>query len=227
MKEKLNYTLVMGYGWSGSSAVVDLIKEIDGFEEAGVEVRVIKDPYGVIDLRSRLAEKWDPLNSDMAIRDFLWLVDRLNGKQSYFSKAGLEYQKYFGDQFLKASYQYIENLIQFGYRGSWWFMDFKMSFGNYFFKRLLRKMKIYDFSQQRKMNFSCLTEQEFDRITQEYMDALFASLIKIDTDHVVIDQALPMHSISLGKNFFRGSAGYLCGFDSRGWVNWQRIGHKP
>ncbi len=69
--KNFRYILIAGYGWSGSSAVVDLLNEIDGFYEPHVEFRLLKDPYGLIDLRHALVEHWDILNSDIAIRDFL------------------------------------------------------------------------------------------------------------------------------------------------------------
>ena len=96
------YILVSGYGWTGSSAVVDLLKEINKACYMNVEFRIIKDPKGLRDLYDSLVENWDPLNSDIAIKDFLWLANHLNYKRHKFSlNAGLGYVDFFGKSFIE------------------------------------------------------------------------------------------------------------------------------
>ncbi len=48
--DKITYLAIGGYFYSGSSAVVDLLKEYRGFYESGSEIRIINDPYGLIQL---------------------------------------------------------------------------------------------------------------------------------------------------------------------------------
>ena len=72
------YVCVLGYGWSGSSAVVDLLKEFEENWDPEVEFRILKDPHGVMDLEHTLVDQWDALNVDIAIRDFLDFATFLN-----------------------------------------------------------------------------------------------------------------------------------------------------
>ena len=52
----MNVILTAGYGYSGSSAVVDLLKEYDNCDSISdnFEFRLIKDPGGLEDLRYHL-----------------------------------------------------------------------------------------------------------------------------------------------------------------------------
>lgn len=42
---ELNYIYVLGYGWSGSSVIVDLLKEYDCILVPDLEFRLIKERY--------------------------------------------------------------------------------------------------------------------------------------------------------------------------------------
>ena len=64
---------VSGFFTSGSSAVVDLLKEFDDTYECKAEVRIIKDPYGISQLEHSLVDSWELINSSAAIMDFLKL----------------------------------------------------------------------------------------------------------------------------------------------------------
>jgi len=46
-KDKIKFIAVSGYGWSGSSAVVDLFRELENVKCVDTEFRLIRDPYGV------------------------------------------------------------------------------------------------------------------------------------------------------------------------------------
>ena len=59
-----------GLGSTGSSALVDLLKEVDGFYSMHDEFRLFVDPGGLINLRDALVENWSVFQTDMAIRNF-------------------------------------------------------------------------------------------------------------------------------------------------------------
>ena len=65
--DKITYLAIGGYFYSGSSAVVDLLKEYRGFYESGSEIRIINDPYGLIQLERALIEDWNWIRAAMAI----------------------------------------------------------------------------------------------------------------------------------------------------------------
>jgi hypothetical protein len=82
-----NFILVQRYGWSGS-------REFDSCQEPGVEFRIVKDPYGIDDLYHNLVDRGGTFNSDMAIRDFLWCMDKTNRKETHF-QVGLNWKFFF------------------------------------------------------------------------------------------------------------------------------------
>ena len=104
----LDFFLVAGYGWSGSSAVVDLLSEYISTGELGTEFRLIKDPYGINDLFYNMVTKADPLNYDTAIKDFMWYAKKLFNKPNRFLlETGLDYGNFFGKEFMYNTKNYI------------------------------------------------------------------------------------------------------------------------
>ena len=67
---KTTFINVAGFFGSGSSAVVDLLKEFKGFNECDAEIRFVKDPYGISQLENALVNQWELVNSAAAIADF-------------------------------------------------------------------------------------------------------------------------------------------------------------
>jgi len=63
----LNYICVIGYGRSGSSACIDLLKEFQNLHVMDGEFRIAKDPHGLLDLENSLVHNWDFMRNDVAI----------------------------------------------------------------------------------------------------------------------------------------------------------------
>lgn len=198
-----NYVIVLGYGWSGSSAVVDLLNEYEGYYAPDVEFRLIKDPYGLIDLKNNLVKRWDPLNSDIAIKDFMWLVDHLKYNQSSISlKAGLGYEKTIGKGFERATEQFLKKLINFEYESRWWFFDFKKSKLGFLRRKIERRLKIHRKADWTSY-FTYIDEQQFDIYVKEYIDTIFSTYFEQEKcETVILDQAVPTQMYSCATQFF-------------------------
>ena len=50
----MEFISVSGYGWSGSSAYISLLKEFRDFDCIDKEFRMIKDPFGLLGMMSQL-----------------------------------------------------------------------------------------------------------------------------------------------------------------------------
>ena len=76
----MNNTILFaaGLGSTGSSALVDLLKEVHGFYSMDDEFRLFVDPDGLINLRDAFVENWSVFQTDMAIRRFIKLGLNLN-----------------------------------------------------------------------------------------------------------------------------------------------------
>lgn len=205
----MKYTLVLGYGWSGSSAVVDLLREYDATVVPDVEFRIVKDPYGITNLYNNLIPAWDALNSDTAIRDFMWYASHLAHRNSRFSlTAGLDYESFFGDSFIESTNAYVKSLVQFEYKSHWWLFDFKKSKAQLLKKKVRNKLgKIrrgYLIDEGPQMLFSCIDEDAFLNCTRRYMNSLFAPFVEASGDscNIVLDQGISVNNYLIEREFF-------------------------
>lgn len=198
--DNLKYYLISGYGWSGSSALVDMLKEYQGTLEPSVEFRIIKDPCGLHDLYDCLINKWDPLNTDIAIKRFVWFINRMNKTYSRFSlHPGFGYEKYFGDRFLQQSLEFVDNICEFDYDLFWWYMDFIKEPLEMFKKKLRKLMKTKVIE---KAHFSAISRKDFIFHVQNYIDSLFTDVIG-ENNQVILDQAISIIKYEEEMQFIR------------------------
>lgn len=194
-----NYILTAGYGWSGSSAIVDLLKEYDTIEEPNVEFRLIKDPYGLADLKYHITKNWDALTVDTAIKDFLWYADCLSRRpMSKFSLSdGLDYNKKIGSNFMEETHNFVNEIVSYSYQSDWWMSNFKKTKYEVLTRKVANKLHL----KQDKpiMYFSQCTEEQFDCAAKKYLDSLFSAY----SDKVILlDQAVPAQHPEMAFDFF-------------------------
>lgn len=104
-----------GYYGTGSSAVTDLMGEFDNIHFMGdYEFRFIQDPGGIADLEYNIVENYHRHNSGHALKRYKKNVDFLAGNK--FVK---KYEGFFNGQFKKVSYEYINELTAFTFKGYW------------------------------------------------------------------------------------------------------------
>lgn len=196
-KREINYILVLGYGWSGSSAVVDYLREFDDLFEPEKEFRLIKDPRGLIDLRHELIDRYDVLNSDIAIREFKWFASMCYQCHSKF-KNGLDYADVFGDKYIEYTDEFVNSLSTFKYNSTWWYLQWRFSFP----KLLLYKMKT-KLKQSDTMYFINCSGEYFDQKVKEYINNLFSiATSNKNISSVILDQAIPVSLTSEAKHYF-------------------------
>ena len=182
---------VSGYGASGSSPLVALLRECDGYGYMPVEFRLIKDPYGILALESALVDNWDVLPSDNAIKDFLWIAEQLDRTPSRFSLGGMQYGRLLDQQFMQLTREYIQNLVNYEYEGHWFFFNFKTTWPTYMWRKLKKKLGI-GFKPQ-TMYFSKPSREEFIAATTAYLGALFDRLrARTGARTVILNQAVPV-----------------------------------
>lgn len=187
---KHQFVCVLGYGWSGSSAVVDLLKEFDGNWDPEVEFRILKDPHGMMDLEHSLVEQWDALNVDIAIRDFLEFADFLNTNESKF-KRGLCYSKSFNGEFMNYTLDFIESVTEFNYKGYWWIFNFRAKYTNWLAKKILNKFVKQKY--EKNMYFSGISKDDFYDAVKKYINSLIEAVsMDQEYENIILDQAVPV-----------------------------------
>ncbi len=197
------YIPVLGYGWSGSSAVVDLLKEFSATWEPDVEFRLIKDPYGLMDLKYNLVNRWDPLNVDVAIKNFLWFTYHLNIQSGKFKLVnGLGYERVWGSKFLDITNDFIKKLTVFQYDSNWHFLDFQKSKSTVLYNKV--KHKIWPDSRRKipKLYYAQCSENEFCQWCKEYIDDLMTCVVQEDKNYIILDQAVPIQNIEVTNDYF-------------------------
>lgn len=211
----ITFVNVAGFFGSGSSAVVDLLKEFKDFYECDAEIRFVKDPYGISQLENALVNQWELVNSAAAIADFRELCRkgcRLGGMNP-FAKAGLAYKKRISPDFMKIVDQYIDKLTIYKYQGDFYHFKFKKSHLQYAIDRVRFGIELYSKKKFKTANrklrpvcFSHPSQKEFNEATQWFMEELFKKYSSDTTpSYILLDQAVSPNNPGVIHRYFKKS----------------------
>ena len=199
-----------GFGNSGSSAATNFFEEFSNVKCIGsseFECTFIHEPDGLLDLSKALFEG-HRLKIDLAVKRFISLSEKLQQDM---------YKNYFGGNFLKYTYEYIESLDFCKWNGGWHRADENIKFS---LKENLRKKaaflkfnklaknstyslyeqdswrpKYIQYSTQYYKDFSLISESSkysFINKTKDYLNRLFdACDPENDFEYLIFDQLLP------------------------------------
>jgi hypothetical protein len=111
----------------GKAAVSDLLREFSGYHvpPAEQEFELIRIQGGIRDLETALVTDWSPIRANFAINKFKQVVTRLGVKnnkwdiRTWFEGAGWSYEKTYGCDFLKKSFDFINDFIVAEWRTDW------------------------------------------------------------------------------------------------------------
>jgi len=183
-KTKYNVVMVSGFGGSGSTAVIDLLREFDTFKDIGSEFRLLVDPDGILNLEDNLINNWTPFQSDIAIKRFKELINKLSNKNK-FPYFQVDLTRKLGKEFVSLSDEYINNLISFSYKGMWigindpvWWIcrKFRQKIG----------IKLFNFYKPIYISFK---KEKFIDTTKNYLKELFESNINDKkTKYIMLDE---------------------------------------
>jgi len=184
---------VNGLGFSGSGAVLDLLKEysdIGGFSER--EMSICYYPDGIIDLDYHLNHSYTRyMSSDAALYSFWRMMESRFGKSN---RHCTEYDK----QILKLTKKYIEDLTQVSWKGSWGYRDYiDNSLSQKFNNAILLRLSLFAYRVFHKnivltkdgtMRIS-IKPHNFDNLTKEYLKNVLISIgYNPEAENFVVDQ---------------------------------------
>lgn len=220
----ISFVAVSGFIGSGSSAVVDLLKEYKGAYECRAEIRTIKDPYGIRQMEQALTDNWELLNSAAAIRDFLWL-SKICARPGRFplAPAGLGYSKTISKDFMAITQRYVDKLTKFTYKSDFYYQKFKKPYPRYVIDRCrwaveyLSKGKIKLANRNMKpSHFAHPTHAEFNQATQEYFLELFQEHAKDgEKTYILLDQAISPNDTQVIHRYFSSAKMIIVDRDPR------------
>lgn len=192
---------VCGFGYTGSGALIDLLK---GYDHINVfdkfEFSFIYSPDGIDDLRYHLVDNPTRyMSSDIAINRFI----------KYSQGKNLEICKFTNNKYLPACNKFIDSLIQVKWRGYWMFDYFEGTFWekNFNFRlfhaRILKLLsrktnKTFDLPPVRNMYLS-VDPNDFDVKAKQFVSEIIQSINQNNEDVVVLNQ--PFRANNPKKDF--------------------------
>lgn len=211
MKPELGkkFVLIYGFGYSGSGAVLDMLKEYENVKINKAFFSILKDPYGIIDLENSLIDHWDFVKSSIALDDFRWLCRKCaQGSGNYLKPSGLDLSEKVNKNFVKLTDEFCDSLITFRYKCWNEVSDFKSPYftniSNRFIRVLNRRLNL-PFDAKDKMSFISITREDFYSKTQKYINKLFANYS--DDEYIVLDHhPLPVQFGDKLTNYFGQNA---------------------
>lgn len=210
-----------GYYGTGSSAITDLISEYDDvYSCTEYEFRFVHDPDGISDLEYNLVENPNRHNSGFALKRYKKLVD---------FHAGIlgvkRYEKFFNDQWKETSYRYIDDLMDFKYKG-WWQYDLYSKGLFFYYRKLfinkLLKLTLWRNSERQRdvlpkeyTYFSMPGEEKFLLLTKNYISGLFQAANKTKAGNIMVDQIVPPTNIERYLRYFNDIFVFIVDRDPR------------
>jgi len=186
----MKFVDVSGVGNSGKSALVDLLRELDGFyvPEYWFEFDFIRTPGGLLDLRHSLLEDWSPVRSDAAYKDFVSLIDIMGPDVPFwdllgwFRTSGHRFDRRFKGVFTQLSMEFVKSFVLGSYKAYWSFETTRESNFQRSFKRVARR---FGFGELETVYL--LNNKDFDKKARAYMAELYRSFVPPNTDHIIFN----------------------------------------
>jgi hypothetical protein len=199
--KNLNYICVAGYGRSGSSACVALLKEFEGIVAVDGEFRIAKDPHGLLDLENSLVRNWDFMRNDIAIKDFLNYCNMLARDEGLLKRYGKGFNKKLDVDFLNIAENYINSLIKFDYICDSSLHRYDSSALRLFIAKIRSK---FGKNNTTKTYYSKTEEDFFIKETRLFINNLLVNYLCNDNT-IVLDQAISVANIENTIKYFNNS----------------------
>jgi hypothetical protein len=205
---------VCGFGWSGSGAYIDLLREYDEItfpSKRNWEFNLLWAPDGLYDLEHKLC------NKHCRIYDSALAIDRFLAVAKEYSGHIFRYDNVLGTSFYKLCEEYINELVQFRLEGNTLIhrlhptnKDRIFYRYNWFLSRLLRnslfrredvykKLRINNY---KKMQVS-YNPDNFVEATQRFVESLLDRVRDDKTKALVLDQSFPPDMPHLFDHFIK------------------------
>lgn len=188
----INFIDVSGVGNSGKSAVVDLLREIEGVysPEYWFEFDILRVPDGIIDLRNHLVSDWSPIRSHAAILAFRNTVRKMGRDPAWWDLLGLldstsqRYDRRFNGRFIELSEEFVQSFIVGSYRAEWPYDSLRENDLVRFGRKILRRL---GFRKQLAREVLLVEGVDFDTRVSSYMESLYREFVPADVSRVVLN----------------------------------------
>jgi len=194
-----------GYGGTGSSAITDLLKEFEnGLSLGDAEFWFLQDYNGISDLEYYLIDGNHRSRVNLTIKRFKKYVEEYN----------LFYSKFFGKNYKKFSYEYIESLIDAKFKKAISYYELDSRFQKLFWfrispilQKIIAKILRKDFEEftpfmpLEEKCYSIPNRERFYKETKKYTSKLFNLLNDKNYQFLAIDQLVPAMNAKRYMNY--------------------------
>ncbi len=194
-----------GYSFTGKGAYNNLFAEFKTHHTHLYEFEfdIIRTQGGIIDLYTALVERWSPVRSSEAIRDFKKIVRSYSGEKTFFDRlttGGRHYGHIFPG-FNLASQGYIDSLVDTSWRGQWPFAFDQTSGIQMLVYKVLYNIGFKDIFED-DIYLSAPTDREFKKKTIRYLYNILSSNTGDDISTIVMNNAFEPFDPSISMQFF-------------------------
>ena len=206
MSKNYKFLDLSGYAFTGKHALIDLLREFDGYHVPHFEYEfcLLRIQGGILDLKTALVDDWSPIRSDAAIRRFRKLVKSLGTKnsrldpRSWLVAAGFTYDEYFNYQFFPLSERYLTELVDASWRAAWPYAKTEWSGMELLYRRVKRQL---GFKKADEVEMCLAPSENFLPATRRYLNDLLSSNVVPTTNTIVMHNAFepfnPYRSLDL------------------------------
>ena len=190
---------ISGYGWSGSTALRDFLREYDSIyhvtdksSKRFLEYSLLYDPDGFLDLYNKLVASWNFLHIDKALKDHIKYFNRISAEQSKLNPHGLGLDELFKVDSRRIHSEFLEELASFKYHLSSRVNNLYDDPLLNFCKRWYSK---FSPSHRKDSYFSSADDSSFSRALVKFHNELFANVGKDKL--LLIEKMIPVNNIEL------------------------------
>lgn len=209
---------VSGYGYTGSGAVIDYLKEREECAHIDVEFNLAYIPHGIQDLEYHLTKGISRYYScDAAIKDFLHIIRKFNSPRG-------AYRRNMGEDFLNESKRFVEELSQVIWSGWWSYDGIRMSFlrETWRFRILRRYFLIWEkynsgkhpLPKNDKM-FLAIMPKDFQKKARDYINILIDGFGCDRSKVVIINQPFEPNAPEQSMKYFDDARAIIVDRDPR------------
>lgn len=204
---------LLGTGYSGSTAMRDLLLEFDRVnrfspvEKKYYEYYVLSDAYGFLDLYNALCNEWSLLSAHLALKNHISFFHRVSKDPSFYNYYGLGLNSV-------ADIRKIHNefLEEIGVNKTFYVSRVNFQYLGYFEKTLYRLLKAYR-KKNRTIYFAKPSKEVFNTALRNFHSKLFASSLR-DTN-VLVEKSLPVNLAGLSTLVFDDAFSFVVLRDPR------------
>lgn len=192
-----------GFTFSGKQAVIELLREFDGFHVPHFEFEfpLIRVQDGIADLEKALVDDWSPIRCAAAIRRFKKLIDILARKPTRY-RIGYDYDSRYQGKFSEISRRYISNLVDMEWEASWPFAWHDYSTLELLWHKIQSKFRI---EQAFESTLYLCSGRNFLELTRSYLEEILTIGVDPDKHTIVMHNAIEPFNPTRGLNYFENA----------------------